>query len=132
MRRRDAEIKLRGWPVIALAQEYTDALRYNAIDQADQCVRLGLGVRPKSRCPLRACVADIKEITIAARTALVFDPAEPADKAVLERLRADPVIEFIDHSDSQLDEVRKLLPPPDPELVAEPCRWAYYPWRRTV
>src|SRR5271166_6586932 len=132
MRRRDAEIKLRGWPVIALAQGYTDALRYNAIDQADQCVRLGLGVRPKSRCPLGACVADIKEITIAARTALVFDPAEPADNAVLERLRADPVIEFIDHSESQLEEVRKLLPPPDPELVAEPCRWAYYPWRRTV
>ena len=42
------------------------------------------------------------------------------------------MIEFIDHSDSQLEEVRKLLPPPDPELVAEPCRWAYYPWRRTV
>jgi molybdopterin/thiamine biosynthesis adenylyltransferase len=77
-------------------------------------------------------VADIKEIIIAARTALVLDPAEAADKAVLERLRADPVIEFIDHSDSQLEEVRKLLPPPDPELVAEPCRWAYYPWRRTV
>ncbi len=77
-------------------------------------------------------MADIKEITIAARTALMLDPAEPADEAVLERLRADPVIEFIDHSDSQLEEVRKLLPPPDPELVAEPCRWAYYPWRRTV
>src|ERR1700739_1614654 len=69
---------------------------------------------------------------IAACTALVLDAAEPADKAVLDRLRADPVIEFIDHSDAQLEEVRKLLPPPDPELVAEPCRWAYYPWRRTV
>jgi molybdopterin/thiamine biosynthesis adenylyltransferase len=77
-------------------------------------------------------MADIKEITIAACTALVLDPAEPADKAELERLGADPVIEFIDHSESQLEEVRKLLPPPDPELVAEPCRWAYYPWRRTV
>ncbi|MGB8793468.1 MAG: hypothetical protein WCD33_18435, partial [Mycobacterium sp.] len=69
---------------------------------------------------------------IAACTALVLDAAEPADKAVLDRLRADPVIEFIDHSDAQLEEVRKLLPPSDPELVAEPCRWAYYPWRRTV
>ena len=32
----------------------------------------------------------------------------------------------------QLEELRRLRPPPDPELVAEPCRWAYYPWRRTV
>ena len=29
-------------------------------------------------------------------------------------------------------ELRSLRPPPDEELVAEPCRWAYYPWRRTV
>lgn len=73
-----------------------------------------------------------KEMTIAACTALVLDAADPADKAVLDRLRAEPAIEFIDHSEAQLDEERKLLPTPDPELVAEPCRWAYYPWRRTV
>jgi molybdopterin/thiamine biosynthesis adenylyltransferase len=71
-------------------------------------------------------------MTIAACTALVPDVENPADKAVLDQLRADPVIEFIDHCDKQLDELRSLLPPPDPELVAEPCRWAYYPWRRTV
>jgi molybdopterin/thiamine biosynthesis adenylyltransferase len=71
-------------------------------------------------------------MTIAACTALVLDAADPADKTVLDRLRADPAIEFIDHSDAQLEEARALLPPPDPELVAEPCRWAYYPWRRTV
>jgi molybdopterin/thiamine biosynthesis adenylyltransferase len=71
-------------------------------------------------------------MTIAACTAVVLDPEEAADRAVLDRLRADPVIEFIDHSDKQLDELRSMVPPPDPELVAEPCRWAYYPWRRTV
>ena len=105
---------------------------WNVFGQPGRRVRLGLAARPKPRCPSLACVAAIKEMTIAARTALVLDPADPADKAVLERLRADPVIEFIDHGDSQLEEVRKLLPPPDSELVAEPCRWAYYPWRRTV
>ncbi len=26
----------------------------------------------------------------------------------------------------------ELLPPPEPDVVAEPCSWAYYPWRRTV
>lgn len=69
---------------------------------------------------------------IAACSALVLDPAHHTDKAMLDRLRADPAIEFIDHSDAQLGEARKLLPPPDPELVAEPCCWVYYPWRRTV
>jgi molybdopterin/thiamine biosynthesis adenylyltransferase len=71
-------------------------------------------------------------MTIAACTAVVLDAAVSADDAVLGRLRADPGMEFIDHCDKQLEELRKLLPPPDSELVAEPCRWAYYPWRRTV
>jgi molybdopterin/thiamine biosynthesis adenylyltransferase len=71
-------------------------------------------------------------MTIAACTALVLDVEDPADKAVLDQLRADPVIEFIEQCDNQRDELRSLLPLPDPELVVEPCRWAYYPWRRTV
>jgi molybdopterin/thiamine biosynthesis adenylyltransferase len=63
---------------------------------------------------------------------LILDADDAADKALLDRLRADPVVEFIDHSDTQLAELRGLLPPPDPKLVAEPCRWAYYPWRRAA
>jgi molybdopterin/thiamine biosynthesis adenylyltransferase len=63
---------------------------------------------------------------------LVLDAEDPADKSVLDRLRADPLIEFIDHCDIQRDELRSLLPPPSPELVAEPRRWVYCPWRRTV
>ncbi len=71
-------------------------------------------------------------MTITSCTAQVLDAADPTDNAVLEQLRADPVIEFIDHREEQLEELRRLRPPPDPELVAEPCRWAYYPWRRAV
>ena len=71
-------------------------------------------------------------MTIAACKALVLDSEDAADKATLDRLRSDPVIEFVDHRDTQLAELRGLLPPPDPDLAAEPCRWAYYPWRRTV
>jgi len=41
-------------------------------------------------------------------------------------------MEFVDHHDGQLEELRSLRPPPDPELLTEPCRWVYYPWRRTV
>jgi molybdopterin/thiamine biosynthesis adenylyltransferase len=71
-------------------------------------------------------------VTIAACTASVLDSENAADKAVLDQLRDDPVIEFVDHRDTQLAELRGLLPPPGSELAAEPCRWAYYPWRRAV
>jgi molybdopterin/thiamine biosynthesis adenylyltransferase len=71
-------------------------------------------------------------VTIAACTASVLNSEDAADNAVLDQLRDDPVIEFVDHRDTQLAELRGLLPPPGPELAAEPCRWAYYPWRRAV
>ena len=71
-------------------------------------------------------------MTIASCTAEVLDAADPTENAVLEQLRTDPAIEFIDHRKEQFEELRSLRPPPDPELVAEPCRWAYYPWRRAV
>lgn len=73
-----------------------------------------------------------EEPTITSCTAHILDSANAEDDAVLEQLRADPVIEFIDHSEEQLAQLAGLRPPPDPDLVAEPCRWAYYPWRRTV
>ncbi|MGC2655739.1 MAG: Rv1355c family protein [Mycobacterium sp.] len=68
----------------------------------------------------------------ASNRAQVLDPAEPTDTALLEQLRANPVIEFVDHHGEQLEELRALRPPPDAELIAEPGRWVYYPWRRTV
>jgi molybdopterin/thiamine biosynthesis adenylyltransferase len=71
-------------------------------------------------------------VTIAACKVLILDSEDAADKATLDQLRADPVIEFVDHRDTQLAELQGLLPAPGPDLAAEPCRWAYYPWRRTV
>ncbi len=64
--------------------------------------------------------------------AQILDPADPADSAVLDQLRSDPGIEFLDHHGRQLASLQALRPAPDPALVAEPGRWAYYPWRRTV
>ena len=84
---------------------------------------------PGTHLPARVT---IEEATIASCTALILDAADPADSAALERLRADPVIEFIDHLDEQREDLRALRPPPDAALGAEPCRWAYYPWRRAV
>src|SRR4029078_12480114 len=44
----------------------------------------------------------------------------------------DSRIDFIDTWDEQHEELRGIRPPPDPDVVAEAKRWAYYPWRRTV
>lgn len=55
-----------------------------------------------------------------------------ADRAELERLRADPTVEFLDDHDAQRSGLRGLRPPPEPDLLDEPLKWAYYPWRRSV
>lgn len=65
-------------------------------------------------------------------TATLLVEAQPQDEQVLSELRADSRIEFIDHSDEQREELRRLRPSADPELFDEPRRWAYYPWRRIV
>ncbi|KRD14121.1 hypothetical protein ASE48_03595 [Mycobacterium sp. Root265] len=64
--------------------------------------------------------------------AQILDPADPADSEILATLRRDPGIEFLDHHGQQLASLQGLRPEPDPDLVAEPGRWAFYPWRRTA
>lgn len=65
-------------------------------------------------------------------SAHVLDPTEPGDNALLDELRADPDIEFLDAHDAQLASLRTLRPAPADELLSEGRRWAYYPWRRAV
>jgi molybdopterin/thiamine biosynthesis adenylyltransferase len=72
------------------------------------------------------------EPDVNAYSAQILDSDQPADNSLLQRLRTDPDIEFIDHRDAQLASLRGLRPAPGPELLAEPGRWAYYPWRRAV
>lgn len=72
------------------------------------------------------------EPSATAYTAQILHPHESAGLAVLEQLRADPKVQFLDHREDQLAGLRSLRPAPDPELLAEPGLWAYYPWRRTV
>ncbi|KAA0115016.1 Rv1355c family protein [Mycolicibacterium sp. P9-22] len=62
----------------------------------------------------------------------ILDPADPADGEILDELRRDPGIEFLDHRGRQLVSLKGLRPVPDPDLLAEPGRWAFYPWRRTA
>jgi molybdopterin/thiamine biosynthesis adenylyltransferase len=65
-------------------------------------------------------------------SAQILDTADADDRRVLDGLRADPRIEFVDRYSGQAASVRGLRPAPEPELTSEPRRWAYYPWRRAV
>lgn len=62
----------------------------------------------------------------------ILDVGIDADRAVVDRLSADPGVALIDRLDHQRDSLRRLVPPPDPALTDESPRWVYYPWRRTL
>ncbi|KUI43822.1 hypothetical protein AU197_23355 [Mycobacterium sp. IS-1590] len=55
-----------------------------------------------------------------------------ADDPVLAELRSDPGIEFVDSAAQQRRVLREIRPPPPDEVLAEPTRWAFYPWRRAA
>jgi molybdopterin/thiamine biosynthesis adenylyltransferase len=63
--------------------------------------------------------------------AVLLTEEDPGEHRRLNELRADARIEFLDQRTQQRNalRLRDLL---DPRLFAEPTRWAYYPWRRTV
>jgi molybdopterin/thiamine biosynthesis adenylyltransferase len=65
-------------------------------------------------------------------SARILDSDDADDRRVLEQLRADQRIEFIDRMGEQVAGLQPLRPAPDPELLDEPGRWAYYPWRRAL
>jgi molybdopterin/thiamine biosynthesis adenylyltransferase len=72
------------------------------------------------------------EPDVTAYAAQILDPDDTDDGLVLQRLQADPNVEVIDQRDAQLADLRRIKPEPDPELLGEAIRWAYYPWRRAV
>lgn len=55
-----------------------------------------------------------------------------ADDPVLAELRSDPGITFTDSAAQQQRVLREIRPPPPEDVLAEPIRWAYYPWRRAA
>jgi hypothetical protein len=62
----------------------------------------------------------------------ILEPDDPDDGRVLDALRADPRIEFVDTWRDQVAGIHELRPEPQRRLLEESKRWAYYPWRRTV
>ncbi|MGV9801449.1 Rv1355c family protein [Mycobacterium sp. NPDC003449] len=78
-------------------------------------------------------IDDIEDIDGSARSsAVIFDAGDPAGARTLDMLRADPRITVIDNCRPQQDALRDLVPAVRPDLLDEPTRWAYYPWRRCV
>lgn len=61
-------------------------------------------------------------------SAIVLDTDDP----LLQELRADPRVEFIDRAGVQRGALKDLRPPVGADVTDEPIRWAYYPWRATV
>ncbi|MEN0135014.1 MAG: Rv1355c family protein [Rhodococcus sp. (in: high G+C Gram-positive bacteria)] len=64
--------------------------------------------------------------------ALLLDEGHSGDAAILDRLRRDPAVVFVDRLDQQRDALRSLVPAPGPAALDEAPVWAYYSWRRTV
>lgn len=67
-----------------------------------------------------------------AGTATVLDPARPADRDRVDRLRAEAGVAVLDSHAEQVEQLHRLRPRPDVEVLEEPMRWAYFPWRRTL
>jgi molybdopterin/thiamine biosynthesis adenylyltransferase len=65
-------------------------------------------------------------------TALLLDEGHSGDAAVLDRLRRDPAVAFVDRLDHQRDALRSLVPMPAAGVLDESPVWAYYSWRRIV
>lgn len=63
---------------------------------------------------------------------IILDPLEPDGRDLLEALKADPGIDVIDRWPAQMSSLQRLRPAPCAELLGEPRRWVYYPWRRVV
>jgi nitroreductase len=62
----------------------------------------------------------------------ILDESDEDDLRILKELHGDPRIEVIDRLAQQRENLARLHPAPATDLTDEPCRWAYYPWRRTA
>ena len=63
---------------------------------------------------------------------IVLDVRRRSDRQILVNLRNDPGIDVLDVAERQKAELGRLLPPPSAELLEEPSRHVYLPWRRAV
>src|SRR6476659_8340554 len=60
------------------------------------------------------------------------DGGPPGDRVLLAELRAAPDVVIIDHGADVRSELVALRPAVDAAVRAEPHRWVWYPWRRSL
>ena len=65
-------------------------------------------------------------------TVEVIDDRNPQGRSRLEELRVTAGIDLLDSVSSQLSAAGELIPPLGNEILDEPARWIYYPWRKTA
>lgn len=65
-------------------------------------------------------------------TPTIFDERVPEQARQLTDLTSDPTVTVLSQIDQLREEFAALLPRPSSNDLAEPPRWVYYPWRRTL
>ncbi|MGH8988610.1 MAG: Rv1355c family protein [Acidimicrobiales bacterium] len=63
---------------------------------------------------------------------IVLDTRHRSDRQVVANLHVDPAIDVLDVVERQRAELRRLIPPPEAEVLEEPTRHVYFPWRQVV
>ncbi len=69
---------------------------------------------------------------VLAHAAILLQDSNFEDRSLLADLRSDPQVEVIDRRISLMKQWQGMQPIPTAQELAEPWRWAYYPWRRTL
>lgn len=78
------------------------------------------------------CVVNNAQIDAYQYRPQILDESDTSDAEVLNTLREDSSIEFIDHKESMLIEHGELLGRSDVPTAEERGVWVFYPWRRAV
>lgn len=63
---------------------------------------------------------------------LVLDVTSRPHREMLQVLRGNDAIQFVDRLEAQEGQLRSVVPAPSESLVREDSRWVYYPWRRAA
>lgn len=63
---------------------------------------------------------------------LVLDVTSRPHREMLQVLRGNDAIQFVDRLESQEGQLHGMVPAPSETLVREDSRWVYYPWRRAA
>lgn len=76
--------------------------------------------------------SELNELNDPDQYRVIFIEDDGHSENTVDQLRRDPRITVIDECREQRAALRTLVPAVDQEMLDEPTRWAYYPWRRCL